>query len=750
MQEEKHTAEKVVDELTLALKESEERYRKLVELSPYSIITLNNNKFAFVNQAGLKLFKAKAMDQLMGKNFMEFISKDHVEKIMEMFNLAQSNNQIPILWEETINSLDGTSLDVEMTIGQIDYLNMKMIHIIMRDMTEQNHLKLEKEIQRSIIRDLMPSNSVPNATASILETICEKLLIDVGMLWVLDEKQNLLRCINCWQNDKILGTTFIQYSQNATLGIGDGLVGIAWRDGKVIWTDNIGTSYTTPVAGYAADCGIEQAVAFPLFSENKVNIIIELLGNRLKTYDQNLIRILSKVGDQLEVFLRGKEVQGQMTILMERDLVTGFYNRPFLENLIANKIATLQNHPDKIAFLLVGIDGFMVVNETIGHKGGDTVLKIIAERIDSVLLRSSILARIEGDKYVIALFDASVEQIVALTQKLQGIFISPIIYGNSTFALTASIGISIYPEDGVDIQTLLENCDMAMKQSKGESKNNFRFYNAEMGVLAKRRITLEQYLQKALENQEFTVYYQPKLDIKTKKIIGVEALLRWQRPDEMIMPAEFIPIAENTGIIVQLGAWVLRTACEQVKAWHNLGMTSLSISVNLSMRQFKDPDLIKQVANILNETAFDPQFLELELTESVLMQNTQDDIKTLTAFKNMGIAISIDDFGTGFSSFSYLKLRAVDAIKIDKSFVQEMDQPHIEDIVAAIISMSKKLKLRTIAEGVETEQQLTKLKSMDCDEVQGYLFAKPLAVADMTKLLYESASGSDLIVGDKT
>ncbi len=738
MPEEDNAAEKAIDELAIALKESEERYRKLVELSPYSIITLNKNKFAFVNQAGLKLFKVKSMDQLMGKTFTEFINKNHIEKILEMFNLAEADNQLPILYEETINALDGTSFDVEMTVGQIDYLNIKMIHIIMRDMTEQNHLKLEKEIQQTVTRDLVPSNSVTKATANILETICEKLLIDIGMLWVVDKQQNLLRCINYWQDNKISGTIFIKYSQYATLGLGEGLAGTAWQDGKVIFTADMDASYTAPLADYTADCGIEQAVAFPLFYENEVTMIIELLSNRLNMYDQNLIRILSKVGDQLAVFLRGKEVQGQMTILMERDLVTGFYNRPFLENLIATKITTMQDQPSKIAFLLVGVDSFMAVNETVGYKGGDKVLKIIAERMDSILLRSSILARIEGDKYVIVLFDASVEEIVALTQKLQNIFIAPFLYDNSTFALTPSIGISIYPDDGIDIQTLLNNCDMAMKQSKSVNKNNFRFYNAEMGELAKRRISIEQHLQNALANQEFIVYYQPKLDIKTKKIVGVEALLRWQRPDEMIFPTEFIPIVENSGVIVELGAWVLRTACEQVKVWHSLGMTSLSISVNLSMRQFKDPDLVKVVTSILNEIAFNPQYLELELTESVLMQNTKNDIKTLTAFKNMGIVISIDDFGTGFSSFNYLKLRAVDVIKIDKSFVQEMDQLHVEDIVAAIISMSKKLKLRTIAEGVETEQQFTTLKSMGCDEVQGYLFAKPLPVADMTKLLYEN------------
>jgi EAL domain-containing protein (putative c-di-GMP-specific phosphodiesterase class I) len=310
---------------------------------------------------------------------------------------------------------------------------------------------------------------------------------------------------------------------------------------------------------------------------------------------------------------------------------------------------------------------------------------------------------------------------------------------NHEVFITTSIGISIYPHDGIDAENLLKNADTAMYYAKDQGKNNFQFYAQHMNIAACKRFEMENRLRKALDNKEFHLYYQPQLDIRSGNVVGVEALIRWiDAQNNVVLPGAFISLAEETGLIVPIGEWVLHTACSQNKAWQDAGFPLMYVSVNISSVQFKQPSFISTVKNVLQDTGLDPHYLELELTESILMESTETAIQTLKELKSMGVRISIDDFGTGYSSLSYLKRFPIDTLKIDRSFVQDVtSDPDDKAIINAIIALARSLNLKVIAEGVETIQQLVCLHEQGSDGMQGYLFSPPLPIDSLTQLLKE-------------
>lgn len=348
------------------------------------------------------------------------------------------------------------------------------------------------------------------------------------------------------------------------------------------------------------------------------------------------------------------------------------------------------------------------------------------------------IARVGGDEFTILLQDISDgEAVVRVAQKVCDALKEPWSLGNHDFHITISIGIALFPNDGTDAETLLKHADTAMYQSKEKGQNNFQFYTPEMHVKTLQRLEIERNLRRALELGEFVVYYQPQVEVKTGQILGVEALVRWQHPQKgIISPAEFIPIAENTGLILPIGEFVLRAACTQIKAWQDAGYTPIRVAINISGRQFQQHTLVQTVKTILQETGLDPHWLELEITESVAMQDVEFTSKLLFELRDMGIKIAIDDFGTGYSSLNYLKRLPIDKIKIDRSFIGDITiDPDDATIVGTIILLAHNLKMKVLAEGVETNNQLCFLKDQDCDELQGYFFSKPLPAEDLTKIL---------------
>ncbi|MBL0717478.1 MAG: EAL domain-containing protein [Desulfosarcina sp.] len=446
-----------------------------------------------------------------------------------------------------------------------------------------------------------------------------------------------------------------------------------------------------------------------------------------------------------------KKSEERIKFLAYYDTLTGLPNREMFKEYAAHALAGAQRDGTKVALLYLDIDQFKRVNDTLGHTAGDELLKLFAKQLRGNIRGSDFLAkpqtegcllsslsRLGGDEFTILLTGLKeVENAAAAAKRiLENLSVPVKIYGKE-FIITGSMGISLYPIDGEDIDTLLKNADIAMYHAKDTGRNKFQFYSEEMNVSTLKRLTMEIELKKALERDEFVLYYQPQVESRTGMIVGLEALVRWEHPENgMVPPLDFIPIAEETGFIIPLGEWVLQTACEQMQAWQQAGLTSLRMAVNLSGRQFKQDDLINSVQNIINAASLDPQYLELELTESVLMHDVEENISTLRKLKESGLKLSVDDFGTGYSSMSYLKRFPLDTLKIDRCFVKDiMTDSNDAAITKAIIALAKSLNLTIIAEGVETEDQFRFLRDHGCDQIQGYLISKPLPAEEIITLL---------------
>ncbi|MCJ7765576.1 MAG: EAL domain-containing protein, partial [Thiovulaceae bacterium] len=423
-----------------------------------------------------------------------------------------------------------------------------------------------------------------------------------------------------------------------------------------------------------------------------------------------------------------KRAEERIEYLAHFDQLTGLPNRTMLNDRI-NYLLNIAKHNNKqLVVMLLDLDHFKNINDTFGRSIGDELLKETAKRLKTAIREEDTVSRLGGDEFVIVVFDTDANGAMHMATKLIETLSKPYHIEQHELIITPSIGIAIYPDDGEDFETLSMNADTAMYRVKQESRNNFRFFTQEMQLNSVRNLQLENSLRLALAHNELEVHYQPQVSMQDGHIIGAEALLRWRHPElGMVSPAEFIPIAEDNGQIIPIGEWVLRTAVKQMKAWMESGLPSMVIAVNLSAVQFHQPELTKLVINILDEEKLPPEHLELELTEAVAMKNPQAAITVMNELHEKGIRMSIDDFGTGYSSLSYLKRFKVYKLKIDQSFVRDIpDNPEDKAIVSAIITMATELGMRTIAEGVETSEQLAFLRLKRCSEVQGYYFSKPL------------------------
>ncbi|MHB1654029.1 MAG: sensor domain-containing protein [Desulfitobacteriaceae bacterium] len=427
----------------------------------------------------------------------------------------------------------------------------------------------------------------------------------------------------------------------------------------------------------------------------------------------------------------------EMTHQAHHDALTGLPNRLLFNDRLNQAITQAHRNLRKVAVLFLDLDRFKLVNDTLGHAVGDRLLQAVSERLKNILREGDTIGRQGGDEFIIILPEiSSANEPGSVAQKILTVFSAPFALDNEEVFVTPSIGISIYPTDGQDIETLIKHADTAMYHAKESGRNNYQFFTVTLNVSAQVRLELESNLRRALEREEFVIYYQPVFSLQHDKIMGVEALVRWNHPRRgLIPPDQFIYIAEDTGLIVPLGEWVLRTACAQVRSWEKAGFSPLRVAVNISARQFRQSNLTEAINNILTETTLPPPRLELEITESIAAQDVNFTIDLLQQLKATGIRISIDDFGTGFSSLSYLRRFPIDTLKIDKSFVGDIQPLHGHEIVTSIIDLAQNLKFKVIAEGVETEEQLAFLKQKGCDEIQGYLFCKPLPSDELEQLL---------------
>lgn len=431
-----------------------------------------------------------------------------------------------------------------------------------------------------------------------------------------------------------------------------------------------------------------------------------------------------------------KQIEEKMNRMVYRDPLTGLPNRHLLNDRLALALDQAEANMQTIGIMFLDLDRFKVINDTLGHAVGDLLLIEVAKRIQSAIAKADTLSRQGGDEFVVLLPNTNDSEITHKAKSILATFTRSFVLGDHEMFVTPSIGISLYPTDGRDIETLIKNADTAMYRVKEQGKNSIQFYTPDMNEAVSKKMQLEIGLRKGMERNEFRVFYQPQVEVSTGRMIGVEALVRWHHPEwGHIPPVEFIPLAEETGLIIPLGEWVLREACRQMKAWQNEGYPPLRVAVNISSRQFHQTNLVEMIRLILAETGLEPAYLELELTESII-QDSKYAIATMHELKTMGIHMSIDDFGTGYSSLSYLKQFPIDSLKIDKSFTMNIfEDTKDAALVHTIIGMAHDLELKVIAEGVETQEQLQFLQRYACNEAQGFYFSSPVSGEELSKLL---------------
>jgi len=458
---------------------------------------------------------------------------------------------------------------------------------------------------------------------------------------------------------------------------------------------------------------------------------------------------LLAVIETLEDVTERKSYEEQLEYQSNHDSLTRLPNRNLLVDRIHQALLLSQRTGQQVAVFFVDLDNFKFINDSLGHDIGDELLKIASERLDNCVRSGDTVARQGGDEFVIMVSDSDVATFADhLGGAIQETISQPFRISGHELVITCSIGISISPRDGDNVQSLIKNADLAMYQAKEQGRNRVRYYTSELNARSLSRMTMEKHLRRAMERNELFLCYQPKVSLHSGQITGVEALVRWQSPDlGLVLPADFIPLAEEIGLIEPIGEWVLGTACRQNREWQDLGLPAMSVAVNLSACQFRQKNLLRVVERALRESTLEPRYLELEITESLLMQNLDRVTTVLNELKVLGTTLSMDDFGTGYSSLSYLKRFPFNNLKVDQSFIRDITSEHDSaEIVKTIIAMAHSLRLKVIAEGVETVGQLNYLRLHKCDEIQGYLFSKPVEADELCHLLRDNRR---LIFGDQ-
>ena len=624
-----------------------------------------------------------------------------------------------------------------------------LLHGTIRDITEGKLAALRLQVAHGVAQLIAGATDPDQVMPRIIETVCAGLNWECGAYWGLDKEGALLRCTASWGGNAPTIQEFLALTKKLSAPSGVDLPGHAWAKGGPLFVEDIASEQSFSRAQAALQAGLHGALALPITSGGTTFGVIELFSDQAIRSDEELIHLLDSLSAQIGQSFQRKLAEDQLRFIATHDSLTDLPNRSMFNEGLRHALHQGSRYNRGIAVMFIDIDRFKVVNDTLGHSAGDRLLQDCARRLTECLRESDTVARLGGDEFVVMVENFTApKDAIAIAQKILTGLARPFFVDGQEFLMSASIGISTFPDDGKDTETLLKNADIAMYRAKDQGRNNYQFYSAHMNKHTFERLAMESSLRRAVERNEFLLHYQPKLDLRTGAIAGVEALVRWQHPDwGMVSPAQFIPLAEESGLIVQIGEWVLKTACEQNKRWRDEGIAPLRVAVNLSARQFMQKTLLGDVARIIAQSGLTPDCLELEITESLVMTNPEHATETLHKLKAMGISLSIDDFGTGYSSLAYLKRFPIDCVKIDRSFIKDIPiEADDMAITKGIIALGHSLRLKIIAEGVETKEQQDFLRSNGCDEMQGFLFSKPLPAEQITALLKNHSRKANLNV----
>jgi len=560
----------------------------------------------------------------------------------------------------------------------------------------------------------------------------------IGLLREADRTVQVVATAGAIGNFFETASTILQIDANDSLPVARVING-----NQPVYSNDVGSDPQILVKPQLAERGIHSLALLPLAVDGRAIGVLALYASERNAFDADEMRLLIQLAGDLSFALGYMDKEQKLNYLAYFDALTGLPNRVLFRDRLKQALVLAERNQWTSAIFFIDLDGFKLINDSFGHAGGDQLLQQAADRLRGCVRGGDTIARFGGDEFAIILPNIKSAQAAAFVgQKILDAFAPSFEIDGLECFVTSSIGIALYPDDSDNSTSLIRHADAAMYSAKAAGRNNFSFYTEAMNTDGLERTKLESSLRRALERNEFILHYQPKVDIITGKIIGVEALLRWDSPERgLVAPLDFIPTLEETGLIVPVGGWVARAACAQLAEWLAAGVLNPAIAINLSSRQLQQDGLDRQIAYILEEFSLPKGCLEIEITESMLMQDPDAAILVLRRLRELGIRISVDDFGTGYSSLSYLRRLPLDALKVDRSFVREVAvNPDDAAIARAIVTMAHSMNLKVIAEGVETEEQLGFLRANRCDEAQGFLFAKPVSAAAVTTMLMNDAS----------
>lgn len=601
---------------------------------------------------------------------------------------------------------------------------------------KQRDIELLQEIASAANR----ANSLNDVLQHTLTQVCKHIGWPIGHVYVSNPANpDELISTGIWHfSAPHVYEPFRRVTEALHLQRGTGLPGTVMLSKQPTWFTDIATGENFPRAAVARECDLRAGFAFGVWGEDESVAVLEFFTQESLPIDTSTLAVMEHIGTLLGRVAERERASDRIQFLAYHDTLTLLPNRRLLKDRLDICIDQATRHHRQVGLLFLDMDRFKSVNDSLGHKGGDALLSQFAERLRRCIRKGDTLARWAGDEFVILL--AEIEGIddmndvaMRVLQQMEKTFF----IADHEIFVTCSIGAAVWRIEADNSDSLIKNADTAMYHAKEKGRNRYELFTPELSVRARGDLLLESNLRKALASEEFVVYYQPQVEIKSGKIIGLEALVRWAHPEfGTISPEQFIPLCEETRLIVPLGAWILETACSQVAAWNKENNSSLRLSVNISLHQFQQNDLAKFVADVLSRTGLAPHLLDLEITESAAIENLASLLANMQEIKKMGVHLSLDDFGTGYSSLSNLSSLPMDTVKIDKSFIQSMlSDPRNAAIAKSIILLAQSLNLSVIAEGVELQQQMDFLAAHDCDIMQGFLFSKPVDANELTRML---------------